>query len=64
MVSAGGIYQYTTNSGLAANVSLAVGGTTYVPSPSGLVDMVVTVSSDAEFKLFAVLAQRVIYHEQ
>jgi uncharacterized protein (TIGR03437 family) len=47
MVSAGGIYQYTTNSGLVANVSLTVGGTTYVPSPSGPVDMDVTVSSDA-----------------
>jgi uncharacterized protein (TIGR03437 family) len=47
MVSAGGIYQYTTNSGLVANVSLTVGGTTYVPSPSGPVDMDVTVSSDS-----------------
>lgn len=47
MVSAGGVYQYTTNSGLVANVSLTVGGTTYVPSPSGPVDMDVTVSSDA-----------------
>ena len=47
MVSAGGIYQYTTNSGLVANVSLTVGGTTYVPSPSGPIDMDITVSSDA-----------------
>jgi uncharacterized protein (TIGR03437 family) len=51
MVSAGEIYQYTTNSGLAANVSLTVGGTTYVPSPSVPVDMDVTVSSDPSLNL-------------
>jgi uncharacterized protein (TIGR03437 family) len=51
MVSAGGIYQYTTNAGLVANVSLTVGGTTYVPSPSGPIDMDITVSSDPSLNL-------------
>jgi len=51
MVSVGGIYQYTANSGLVANVSLTIGGTTYVPSSSVPVDMDLTVSSDASLNL-------------
>src|SRR5580704_15022507 len=42
-----GIYQYTTSAGLAADVSLAVGGTTYLPSASIPIDITITISSDS-----------------
>ena len=41
-----GIYQYSSNSGLAATASLTVGQTTYNPSPSVPIDLYITVSSD------------------
>ncbi len=48
---AGGIYQYTSTAGLVANVSLTVGGTIYVPSPSSTVPMDITIGSDASLPL-------------
>jgi hypothetical protein len=43
-----GIYQYSSNSGLAATAALTVGQTTYSPLPSIPVDLDITVSSDPQ----------------
>ncbi|HTS31471.1 MAG TPA: hypothetical protein VMH81_36620, partial [Bryobacteraceae bacterium] len=49
-----GIYQYTSSSGLAGDISLTVGQTTYTPVSSIPVSFDITVSSDATLN-FSVL---------
>jgi hypothetical protein len=48
-----GIYQYSSDSGLAGTATLTVGQTTYVSSPSQPITLIVTVSSDASINFSA-----------
>ena len=48
-----GIYQYSSDSGLAGTASLKVGQTTYTSSPSQTISLVVTVSSDSSIDFSA-----------